>query len=114
MLTIEYKEGGIAVADKHAEQSARRVWKSYEDSKAAMRVDIDHLVYSTINIVTAFRMLVAEGLIPHNDIEFKYKDELLKLDKLGQFIGGYPIGFWDTERDFLKRMHEARKDKSRI
>lgn len=104
MLIIEYSSDGIAVPDYQCEEKALSLFNSHNDQ--------DVLSVSTDNIITAFKMLVAEGVIPPSEIAFKYKTHHLTISRDGQ-ISKYPSGFCDFEETLLYRILKARRSLSK-
>jgi hypothetical protein len=105
MLIVEYDAHAIAVKDIEAEEQARRSYRLYKGMEDIP--EWNHIKYSTSNIFTAFRVLIAEGDIPHSDISFKYGDKIIVLDTKGRPIKGYPKGFCDVEIDLSFRLINA-------
>lgn len=100
MLIVEYSSDGIAVPDFHCEERALGLFNSHQDQ--------DIVSVSTDNIITAFKMLVAEGSIPHKEIAFKYMTDHLTISHDGQ-LSKYPTGFCDFEEKHLYRLLKARR-----
>lgn len=93
MITIEYSPEGVAVADHKAEEFVKNLvdknWNMYETEGLA-----DAKV-STENVITIARVLKMRDDI---DVQFKFKDEILVLNKDGRLVGAWPDGFcnfWD-------------------
>lgn len=109
MLNVVYSCTGKAYADITVEHVARETYNTYKNLYA----NADMTVYvSTENIITAFKMLVAEGHIPHTEIKFKFMDEVITVDEFGA-LSHYPIGFCDIETDNLFRIFKARRFKTK-
>ena len=105
MLIIEYAKHGIPNGDLLSEEIAREIYKRYSESGYT-----DDYTYqtSTDGLVTAFRMLVAEGDIPHDKIVFKFNGEIIKvINELGE-IERWNNGFADAEMGMLRRIVQVR------
>lgn len=108
MVIIEYSEHGIPNADLQSEWLAEQIYTRYTN----YRSELDYTYHtSTDSLITAFRLLVAEGKIPKEDIKFRFKDEFLKIDSYGQ-IERFPKGFVDSEMDRLYRLMKIQIDKN--
>lgn len=100
MLIVEYSSEGIPVSDFQCEEKAWSLFNSHKDQ--------DIVFVSTDNIITAFKMLVAEGSISPKEIVFKYNTHHLTISRDGQ-ISKYPSGFCDSEEKHLYRILKARR-----
>lgn len=100
MLTIIYTEHGDSNADAKSEFIAMNMYNMYKDN------NYTHLS-STSSLFTAFRMLVAEGKIPHDEVVFKFNNKILEINPDGQMKKGYPKGFCDAEFDLMLRIVNA-------
>lgn len=109
MLIVAYSDTGKPYADTTVEQMARKTYDTYKNLSANAMMTI---YVSTENIITAFKMLVAEGYIPHTEIEFRFNDELITIDNLGA-LSHYPKGFCSIEAENLYRIFKARRAKSK-
>jgi hypothetical protein len=107
MLIIAYSDTGKPYADTTVEQMARKTYDTYKNLSANAMMTI---YVSTENIITAFKMLVAEDYIPHTEIEFRFNDELITVDEFGA-LNHYPKGFCNVEQDNLFRIFKARRAK---
>lgn len=108
MIIIEFAEHGILNPDIKSESYAMRIYESYNDKNH------DYLyTSSTESLFTAFRMLVAEGKIPHNEVVFKYNGEIMNIGLDGELIGGYPKGFCDAEIHLMHRIIKAKINKNK-
>lgn len=101
MLTIIYDAEGKANADLKSEILALSLF----ESKAITYTT------STNSLITAFRALIAEGVIPHAEVVFAFEGETLVIDADGQLERGYPKGFCDSEKQLLFRLIDARRKK---
>lgn len=102
MITIVYTEHGDSNADLKSESLAMWIYENYKDN------DYIYLT-STETLILAFRLLVAEGKIPHDKIVFRFNGEIIKILPDGQTHIGYPKGFCDAETNILFRMMEAKR-----
>lgn len=107
MLTVEYSVQGIPNADLDSEKLAMSL---YEDS--LYHKDITYHT-STESLILAIRVLIAEKNLPHNDIVFKYGEEILKIDEIGQLGRSYPKGFCDAYENLLHRIVRVKIDKAK-
>lgn len=109
MLNVVYSDTGKPHADITVEQVARMTYDTYKNLSANAEMTI---YVSTENIITAFRMLVAEGQIPHTEIEFKFNDKLITVNENG-VLNHYPKGFCDSETNRVFRILKARRLKTK-
>lgn len=94
MLTIEFHSTkGTPVADGLAEET---VLEMYERGFTSF-------VTSTENLVMATRALVAEGTIPHTEVQFRFKDQVISIDRDGRCLN-WPVGFCDAAESWLFRL----------
>jgi len=83
MLTIKYKRMGDSYADFEAERIVLKVLRT---------PGVDEIVTSTINVVRAAQMLIAEGKIDPIEIRFTYENDPIRHDRFGRLFelpGGY-------------------------
>ncbi|GEM_PF-4281629 len=103
MVTIEYTKYGIATTDFQAEEMADAICEAYKDTEQ----DVTYRVGNEA-VVQAMRLAVIEGLISSEDLQFKFKDRLLKINDLGE-IENFPEGFCDISTNILFKLLKARK-----
>jgi hypothetical protein len=102
MLTIEYDSlTGIPVADGTCEQFVIDM----------ICQGTTYFIAGSENIILATRTLIAEGVITHTDIQFKFKDKILCPNKDGR-LDEYPTGFCDISEEWLKRLISYRHKKT--
>ena len=70
-----------------------------------------NLVVNNELMIYAFRILVKRGVIPHNNIVFKFKEQVIRLDRNGR-IECYPHGFSDTLDNILMELLPNESDLS--
>lgn len=76
MITIEYAEYGTPVSDFDYEKHLKRIiWLALEFSTPKP------YCFSSSIIFTAIGLAIVQGLIPHNKIQFKYKDKIIHVGK---------------------------------
>ena len=105
MKTINYSPDGVAFPDHYAERAARQFLLG--ELKVAGGTD-DTIAVSTDNFVLAARALVVEGVVPHTDVAFAFKGEVLPHDKDARFPV-WPNGFCDWSQDWLMRLIKPRQ-----
>lgn len=106
MLIIKYTNEGIVVSDAKAEEWAKEIIKTYLSfTDEDMTIPV-----GTAVMISAIRLSVLEGLIPHTEIEFKFNGELLGLNKYAN-IEKWPKGFCDVETSFIGRILRLQIDK---
>ena len=88
MVTIEYANNGVPVPDWEARAEARRLFSPPNVT------DYAYYVYSTENMIYAIRALVAKGEIDYTNVQFKFKDSILPVEKDGR-LKYWPVGFSD-------------------
>ena len=113
MLIVEY-DGleGHAFPDGVIVDKVRGVLKSYFDMKCP-----DEYKVTTSNgaFIDAVRLAVLEDKISHKEVKFKFKDELIDVDFMGN-LREWPKGFSDAYEDILFRILEmgTAKDEARL
>lgn len=95
MITIEYSKHGLAVSDDSVENFALKLFNTNKD-----------FYTSTESLILAFRVLIAEGKIPHDKVQFEYDGQIIRLYKNGTFEP-QPKGFCDCQYDMLIRLMMA-------
>lgn len=105
MITIEYKEHGVTFSDFKAEETARSFCYLHNKTK-------EDALYIVSNecIVDAMKLMVLEGAVSHNDVQFKFNDEILKINELGE-IEKYPKGFCDQNQEIMRKVVYLRREK---
>lgn len=101
MIIVEYADWATPHADSRVEETALTIWKNFSDIK-----NFEYAT-STANLITAFRMLVAEGVIPHNDIVFRFNGNTIQILKDGS-LSDFPKGFADIELDMMCRIIDTK------
>lgn len=107
MIIVEYADWATPHADLRVEETALTIWKQFYYFKTF------EYSTSTANLITAFRMLIAEGKIPHNDIVFKFRDNIIQVLKDGS-LSDFPKGFADTELDMMWRIMDTKITKEEL
>jgi|SRR6185312_8000903 len=109
MLLIKYNKDGLAYSDFNLEADALKIYYKYL-SKCGNPYDTDFMSIdvSTSNIITVFRMFVAEGTINHKRLSFEFDGEQFKLNELGNFEEN-PKSYLKNEIDTLFRILNANK-----
>lgn len=94
MITLIYNEEGLLVADKKAINWVKGL-KGKEDG---FKVEV-----GSDAVFMAARVLVLEGFYTPEEIQFKYNDAILPINKDGR-MNESPVGFCDTFDDMLDRL----------
>lgn len=94
MKTIEYAPEEMAIADAHCEKYARTF---------LALTGQEHLCVSCENFIHAVRALIAEGVVPHTEVEFIFNGEVLRPNADGS-LNRWPAGFCDTADGFMSRL----------
>ena len=96
MLTLVYSNEGMPVADYEAESRAKEIIELYKAEKIP-----NNLVYCSSEIFfLAMRVLGKRGLIAYDDLQFKFENKILFLDKDFQ-VSEWPKGFCGYYESFL-------------
>ena len=98
MKTIEYNIQGETFADLICEQQARE-WLSHPGD--------DTIVVGTDTFITAVRVLICDGFIPHTEVQFIYDGQPIQPDADGR-LPVWPAGFCDTELLLCSRLLSGR------
>lgn len=102
MLTIEYDPiNGSAVPDGKAVAFATEAVNAHQMSPRDETV-----VISNELVVDAFRVLVVRKVIHHTDIQFKYKNIIIRACPTGQ-LDAWPDGFCSNAETLLLEMLNA-------
>jgi len=104
-LKIVYEENGRSFSDFEIEETVRRLWDKYREEKCGAFT----LRVSTGNIILMFRVLITEGVIPSENIEFEYKNQVLTPNRKGR-LDFWPNGFCDQTQKLLGRMLKKREE----
>lgn len=106
VLTIEYDAlTGTPVADGMCEELVLDMYCR----------GFTHFKTGSDNLILATRALIAEGILPNTEIQFKFKDQIMKPDSDGRF-SEWPNGFCDCSSDWLMRIMKParlRRDEAR-
>lgn len=97
MIRITYSKDGKSNPDAKSEKLALMLHE-YKNNYTT----------STNSLITAFRMLIAEGKIPHDEIVFVYEEEELTSNEYGT-LNKFPEGFCDVELNLLFRIMNAQR-----
>lgn len=100
MLTVEYCKEGEVVSDFDVVSFVQNI---IQDLKQGVDKEIK---VSTSDVIHQIRLKVAQGGIRYDDIQFKYKDEILIVDKDGR-MPHYPQGFADIDMDICDGIMNA-------
>lgn len=93
MKTIEYSDQGAAYADSKAETAAREF----------LLGDGDYIHVSTENFCMASRVLIREGLFPHDQVKFLFQEVYIEASRSGSLYH-WPAGFCDAIDGWLARL----------
>lgn len=96
MKTIEYSGDGIVLADMKCEQYAKDFLTDPSGKDEQIKV-------ATEAFITAVRVHICEGVIPHTEVEFIYNGQTIRPDKDGR-LPVWPKGFCDTDEMLLVRL----------
>lgn len=107
MLTIIYDPiNGTAVADGLAMDTAKLIWQGYKERHEAMTY-LEAITYlpdtSSEVLINAFRVLVKRGHIPYEELIFKYKDQILLINKYGK-LDHWPKCFCDYTEEMMSEL----------
>lgn len=91
-MIVEYSNTGFAVADGDAISYASKAWANQLDIKVSSEITI-----------LAFRVLVRDGFIKHDELVFLFKGQKIQVDSKGE-LEKYPNGFCDTFSSLLFRL----------
>lgn len=98
MKTIEYAPDGLAFGDASVEREAKAFLT------LVCVFPEDHTIkVSTENFILAVRVLIYEGFIPHDQVEFLFDGVRLQPDKNGR-LQHWPNGFCNTNKNLLMRL----------
>jgi hypothetical protein len=102
MKTIEYRYApdGIAIADEACEETARLFLELKGDQTIRVATGL---------FIDAIRALIYEGFVPHTDVCFVFRGEILHPDRNGR-LASRPNGFCDTHDRILRRLLKKKSD----
>jgi len=100
VITIEYCAEGEAVSDFAVEE-----WWEKVRTQAAMGLSARSRV-STGLAIDRVRVGIVDGELPHQDVEFLFRGECLRLDADG-FTDRWPNGFCDSYEKLARRLLEG-------
>ena len=108
MLTIIYDPNeGLTLPDAKIEAYVRDFYADH----ARNPQECSFCVASEL-FIQAARALVAEGVIPHDDVAFIFKGEILRPNE-GGLLPHWPNGFCDTGDDFVGRLLDKSIERGR-
>lgn len=91
-MTVTYSENGICVPDNKAVEFAFNAWNKQNDIEISNEI-----------IIFAFRLLVYNKTIPHKQLVFCFKGQIIEVDKDAKLINR-PKGFCDTYINLLTKL----------
>lgn len=98
MLTIEYDPiYGATIADGNVRTFIYDIYSQ----------GFTHYVVGSENIILAARALVATDRIPHSDIQFSFRGQIISVDKCG-IISPWPRDFCISTNTWLSQILNAR------
>jgi|AntAceMinimDraft_16_1070373.scaffolds.fasta_scaffold74983_4 hypothetical protein len=80
-------------------------------------LDGAHVKLGTELLIDWVRVKVKEGVLDHKNVQFKFKDKILKCDEEGQINEHWPEGFCDQHMNALMRIlkrSEKEKEKRKL
>lgn len=92
MLTITYSKEGKPNSDGKSRELAKEIVKKGQDYET-----------STESLIDAFRVMLYQMELSPEDIQYKYKGEIIPVDADGRF-SHYPEGFCDQRDEFLDKL----------
>jgi hypothetical protein len=105
MKTIEYQPIGAEVfCDTDCETHARAFLTSE---------GWDYIAVANELFITAARTLIAEGVFPNTEVEFKFQGKIMTVYPNGS-LDHWPVGFCDTNEILLSRMLNARMKRVKL
>ena len=104
MITIEYVERGVAISDFDIGKAVDSFCSIHKKTK-------EDAIYYIANdkIIDAMKLKVLEGEISHEDLQFKFNGEIIKVYNKGE-IEKYPDGFCDHTTKMLFKMNKLRRE----
>ena len=91
-MRVEFSRDGAAISDFEAEGFVRHELSRGHSIRA-----------STANVITAARVLIAEGVFSYDEVEFVFNKSVMKPNKDGR-LTQWPEGFCDHEEKWLGRL----------
>jgi hypothetical protein len=73
----------------------------------------DHITVANELFITAARVLIAEGVIPHTEVQFQFRGQIMTVYPDGS-LDHWPAGFCDTSELLLCRILGARMNRVKI
>ncbi len=115
LLQIEYAPvGGILVADGDCEARAKACYEEAKENEKDLSVSRQVIgpipVYvktSSFLLIEAVRVLIAEGVINHKEVEFWFEGKEIVPTKSGG-LSVWPRGFGDQHENLLFRLLDKR------
>ena len=109
MLTVEYSRSGYHISDFDVLEWANEKIQDYLEWKEAGKEN-NLLIVSSGIIIDTFRMMVVEGKISHEDIQFKFNKEMVPINEFGN-PEKWPQGFGDVSQNITYRTLKAQSAK---
>lgn len=107
-LTVEYDpDNGLSFPDNKSKKYVKKVIKDFIIPLNKLSINI---VIGTDLLIDLFRCEVMEGKIKHTEIEFLFKEEIIKINRDGT-CNNWPKGFGDTSIETLERLLECNSEK---
>jgi hypothetical protein len=101
-LIIDYNKEGVCLPDEIIESFIEEFL--YDENFKEDTSDTEcHLLVANELIITAFRVKVLSGEIPHTQIVFKFEDQIIKINKDGR-LAHWPKGFCDHNDNYLDQL----------
>lgn len=101
-LIVEYSGDGICVPDAKIDELVTNLI-SIVDFKNNLDDKEYHIQVASELIITALRVKVLAGEIPYTQIEFKFEDKIIKINKDGR-LDWWPKGFCDYNDHYLDQL----------
>lgn len=104
MLVIEY-DGltGTPVADGMCEEMILDMYCR----------GFTHFKTGTENMILATRALICGGVLPHTEVQFKFRDQIIQPNRDGRCLE-WPNGFCDKSEDWLLRLLKGRSNEANV
>ncbi len=94
-LVISYMEAGLTIADVKAVKWAEELAEIFnKGTVSALRV------VSNAAMVDAVRLLIAKGVLNHEEVVFRYEGKNIKPNRYGMIVH-WPDGFCDSHDNIL-------------
>jgi len=105
MLIIEYDpESTVCVPDSKVLDMAKKY------NNCAKNYPETHLIFGQGLVIDAFRVLVTLKEIDYKEIRFKFKDQIMMVDRNGR-LNIWPRGFCDITDSFLDILLDCEMEK---